>query len=175
MRGVFMSRINAPLIIAFGLTLAGVVSAANAVPIATTASAATSVSTGTIIAYPSISTTGANPNGTALTLANTSLPQYFYVLNSGSIEIVSVTITISYSSTTAKKSFLHCGQYVLFAGTNTCASGIPVTVAGSGAVTLNLTPGSWYAFEIDAKKVVTPTISVSVSSAQIRAAINSNS
>jgi len=68
-----MSRINAPLIIAFGLTLAGVVSAANAVPIATTASAATSVSTGTIIAYPSISTTGANPNGTALTLANRAI------------------------------------------------------------------------------------------------------
>lgn len=170
-----MSRINAPLIIAFGFILAGVVSAANALPIATSASAATNISTGTIIAYPSASTSGANPNGTALTLANTSLPQYFYVLNAGSIEIVSVTITISYSSTTAKKTFLHCGQNVLFSATNTCASGSPVTVAGSGSVSLNLTPGSWYAFEIDAKKVVTPTISVSVSSAEIRSAINSNS
>lgn len=170
-----MFKINTPFIFAFCFVVAGSISAANALPSATSASGSTSISSGTIIAYPTTSTTGANPNGTALTLANTSLPQYFYIRNTGTLEIVSVTITISYSSTTAKKSFLHCEQNVLFSTTNTCASGSSTTVAGSGNISLNLTAGSWYAFEIDAKKVVTPTISVSVSSIQIRAVVNTNS
>lgn len=175
MRGALMTKVNAPLIFSFILVVAGTLSAANASPTTIATASATSITTDSIIAFPALTSSGANPNGLALTLANTSLPQYFYVRNTGSIDIVAITITVTYSSTTAKKTFLHCNQNTAFSGTNTCASGSSTLVNGSGVLSINLVSGSWYAFEIDAKKVVTPTISVSVSTSQIRTVLNTNS
>jgi hypothetical protein len=164
----------------FGLILLSALTATAGVASAdTTATSAagqsTTVSSGSIIVYPTATTTGANPNGAALTLLNTNQAQYFYIRNTGTVRIVSLTITISYSSAGAKTSFHHCGENILFSGLNTCASGSTTLVPNSGTTPLNLSPGSWYAFEIDTKKTVTPTISVTVSTSQIRPALDTSS
>ena len=149
---------------------------ASANTIATSAAGLTStISSASIIVYPTTSTTGSNPEGTALILANTNQAQYFYIRNTGSVRIVSISIDVSYSSTGAKTSFLHCGQDVLFSALNTCASGTTTLIPNSGSINLDLSPGNWYAFELDTKKTVTPTISVTVSTSQIRPALDTNS
>lgn len=135
----------------------------------------TSTATVAFIAYPTTSPSGSNPNGVALVLANTKSPQDFYVKNGGTISISSVTMTISMSSGSGKYTLFRCDIDVDFSA-GACVSGsTKITVDASNPVTLPTPVGGWYAFEITPQNKTTPTISVSVSSSQIRAPIITNS
>lgn len=174
-REAFKARDWTSLILISFFVLFGAVSAAHAAPKAVVASSPTSVSSGEVIVYPSLTSTGANPNGVALTLSNSNIRQYFYIRSAGTLAGTAITIAVSYSVPPAQTTFLHCDQGVLFIASGTCASGSPTTVAINGVITLNLTPGSWYEFEIGQRNRTTPTVSVSISTSQIRAALNTNS
>ena len=165
-----MRKLVAPLLLIGVLLLASAVGSADASPGATSSGGPTSVNSASIIAYATDSTTGTNPNGANLTLLNSNVPQYFYIRNTGTVEILALTLNISYSTTPAKRSLLHCPQNVLFSAVSTCSTGTSTLISTLGAITLNVLPGSWYAFEFDPKKVTTATISVSVASSQIRSA-----
>ena len=134
------------------------------------------VGTGTFIAYATTSTTGANPNA-PLTLSNSSGAQYFYIRNTGTIAITAVTATISYAGNPSTTTLLYCNEQVLFSARHTCSNGTSTSSPTTGTVSipLSIQPNSWYEFELDLKKAATPTISVSVSSSQIRPGITTNS
>lgn len=168
-------QVAASLLLASCFFTTGVTVVANSVPQASISGGPTSIGSASIIAYATRTTTGANPNGVALTLNNTNQPQYFYIRNTGNVLISGVTIGISYSAAPSRTAFLHCNQNVLFTSATTCASGSTTSIPGAGSITLSLAAGSWYAFEIDTKKTTTPTVSVSISTSQIRPAIITNS
>lgn len=137
-----------------------------------------SISTASFVVYATSSANGANPNGAALTLANTRDAQYFYVRNTGTVNIVAFSISVTYSVTPARTEFYRCDADVVFSAISTCASGTRTTLTNSTntiALSNPLSPNSWIAFELDPKKLTTPTISVSVSSSQIRPGITINS
>ena len=134
----------------------------------------TSVTSGQILGYPTVTAAGANPNGAALVLANSNAAQAFYIRNTGTFAFISVTITISYSAPSGTVTFLRCSQNVAFLTATTCVSGSTTAVV-AGVVALGLAAGSWYEFEIDPRNKTTPTVSVSISTSQIRAAVTTNS
>lgn len=137
-----------------------------------------SMSSASFVVYATSSSSGANPNGVALTLSNTRDAQYFYVRNTGSVDIIAFSIAVTYTVTPARTEFYRCDAGVIFSALNTCASGIRTTLTNSThtiALPNPLPPNSWVAFELDPKKLTTPTISVSVSSTQIRPALTIDS
>jgi hypothetical protein len=133
------------------------------------------ISSATFIAYATTSPTGANPNGSQLTLLNKTASQYFYIRNTGTVTISAITLNVSYTQVPAKTSFYHCALGVAFISLNTCASGIRASITGSGIVIITLPPNSWFALELDPKRLTTPSISVSISSSQIRSPLSLNS
>ncbi len=133
------------------------------------------VSTSTFIAYATTSPTGVNPNGGPLVMSNSTGAQYFYIRNTGSTALSMVTLSLTYTSAPAKTAFYRCDAGVAFSSLNTCASGSRTTVNASVALSLSMQPGTWYAFELDPKRLTTPTVAVSVSSTQIRSPITTNS
>ena len=143
---------------------------------ANNASGVLSVGTGTFIAYATTSSSGAKPNA-PLTLLNSNGAQYFYIRNTGTIAITAVTVNLSYTSSTGATTFQHCNAQVVFSALNTCASGTSTSLSTSGtfAFSLSIQPNSWYEFELDPNKKTTPTISVTVSSSQIRPGFTTNS
>jgi len=135
-----------------------------------------SVGSGSFILYATVTPTGANPAGTALTLTKTTAAQYFYVRNTGTLAVVKFTINITYDAGPGPVTIDRCYEQVSFSALNTCAIGTktPVSISG-GVITLTIPPYSWFAFELDPKKNVLPVISISVSSSQIRTPITTNS
>ena len=132
------------------------------------------VSSGTFILYATTSPTGANPGG-PLTLSKTANDQFFYLRNTGTLDIAGFNLTIT-TSPLQTFTLSRCALNVAFTAANTCATGSPTTVTISGGVvSLTVPANSWYAIDFAPKKSTTPTISVSVSSAQIRAATTTNS
>lgn len=135
-----------------------------------------SIGTGSFIAYAATSPTGPNPGGAALTLTKSAAAQYFYVRNTGTIDITSFSIAVTYDTGPGPVTLDRCDVGVSFSGVNTCSTGsktaMPIV---SGVMTLSLPPNSWVEFELDPKKNVLPTISVSVSSSQIRSSMTTNS
>ncbi|MBC7463153.1 MAG: hypothetical protein H7227_02715 [Actinobacteria bacterium] len=151
---------------------------AESTAIATNASGATTLSTATFVVYATSTSTGANPGGTALVLNNSANAQYFYIRNTGTVSVAAVSITLSYSIAPIRTDFSRCDLGVAFASLNTCATGtrtVISAVTGVNTVTLSLPPNSFFAFELDPKKLTTPTVSVSVSSSQIRPVTTTNS
>jgi len=143
---------------------------------ATSNVAATSLSTGTFVVYATRTPTGANPNGTALVLSRTSAAQYFYVRNTGSIAVTRFTIMLTYDGGPGNTTIDRCNVGVAFTSLNTCASGsrTAMTITNS-VITLTIQPNTWFAFELDPRKTVTPTVNISVASSQIRSPIVTNS
>lgn len=139
-----------------------------------TVSASTSLSTARFIAYATTSTSGPNPLS-ALVLSNSSGSQDFYIRNTGTLALLSLTIALSYSSSPGTTTFFRCSAGVSFTGSS-CASGpTKVSVSQSGSVTLAFAANTWYAFQLNPTNKIVPTINVSVSSTQIRAPIITNS
>ena len=137
-----------------------------------------SMSSASFVVYATSSASGANPNGVALTLSYTRDPQYFYVRNTGTVDITAFSIIVTYTVTPARTEFYQCDMGVVFIALATCASGIRTTLTNSTRTILlsnPLPPNSFVAFELDPKKLTTPTVSVSVTSTQIRPGITTNS
>ena len=132
------------------------------------------IASGTFIAFATTSPSG-NPQGMALRLSNSNAAQYFYIRNSGTVEITDIALAISYSRPPGKTSFSRCDVGVSFSSKGKCATGTDTAVIASSNLALTLLPGTWYAFELDSRSRTTPTISVSVSVSQIRAPIITNS
>lgn len=139
-------------------------------------SAGLSIGTGSFIVYATSSPSGPNPGGVALTLSKTSYAQYFYVRNTGNIDVARFSITISYDAGPGTVTLDRCNVGVSFTALNTCASGNKTAMSiSNGVLTLSVPSNTWFSFELDPQKTVLPTINVSVSSSQIRSAIVTNS
>ena len=163
------------LLVACAALPPGAAHAAGAGTTTATGDATTAISTSTFIAYATTSPTGSAAGGAGLVLAQTTAAQYFFVRNTGTTAISAVSLAVTYSSTPAKTDFSRCDPGVAFTSIGTCASGTRTAVTAAAALTLSMQPGSWYAFELDPKRMTTPTVGVSVSSTQIRSALTSNS
>ena len=134
-----------------------------------------SLNTASFVVYATNSSSGANP-GTALILSRTSNAQFFYLRNAGGIDFVKLSMLITYDATPGTVTLRRCNLGVAFSSTNTCSSGPTTTVTiTSGVVMLAFPSNSWFQFQIGTNKTVTPTISVSISSSQIRPGITTNS
>jgi hypothetical protein len=148
-------------------------SGAQASPRAAATGVTSTTGSARFIAYATTSPTGVNPTA-ALVLSNSSSAQYFYIRNTGTISISAFTITLSYSSGPGTVTLFHCDQGVAFSGSSCVSGNGKVSISQSGSVSLVLPSNSWYAFELNPKNSVTPTVSISVSSSQIRSPIISN-
>jgi hypothetical protein len=178
MRVVIMNKsLRAALISTFSILISvspWISSDAQASPVAAATEITSFTNSARFIAYATRSVSGANPLA-ALVLSNSATAQNFYIRNTGTVSISSFTITLSYSSGQGAVTFYHCDLGVAFSGSS-CASGKgKVITAQSGSVSLVIPAGSWYAFQLDPKKLTTPTVSITVSSSQIRSPIILNS
>jgi hypothetical protein len=173
-----MKPLSLALLLAlFAVALASPAGLAIAAPPAAQANSdVQNLSSATFIAYATTTTSGANPNGVALTLSNSNSRQTFYIRNTGTLAIRRISLTITYSVSPGTTTLFRCNVGVLFqTGNNdTCASAGNTSVSASTSLTLAINPGSWYAFRLNPQNTTTPTISVSVSSAQIRLPVVSN-
>ena len=134
-----------------------------------------SLNTASVVLYATSTSSGAN-SGTALALSRTSNAQFFYLRNTGNVDFVKLSMLITYDNGPGTVTLLRCNLGVTFSSTNTCSSGSTTAVTiSSGVVTLAFPSNSWFQFQIDTNKTATPTISVSVSSSQIRPGITTNS
>lgn len=136
----------------------------------------TSITTGSFVVIPTLTPLGSNVPGTPLTLSKSSGAQYFYVRNSGNLDVVQFSFSITYDVPSGAVALKRCDTGVSFSGPNTCNTGSATVISvNGGVVDLLLPPNSWVELEIDTKKKVTPTFSISVSSSQIRSPILTNS
>lgn len=133
-----------------------------------------SVSSASFILYPTANVAGANP-GAALTLAKTNASQYFYLRNTGSVEISRFSLSITGTSSAAF-TLSRCDEKVEFTSVDVCSSGSPTVITVLvGEITLTVPTSSWFNFQLTPSKQSTPSISVSVSSSQIRGGFVTNS
>ncbi len=134
-----------------------------------------SLNTASFVLYATSSSSGAN-SGTVLALSRTSNAQFFYSRNTGNVDFVRLSMSITYDNSPDTVTLLRCNVGVAFSGTNTCRSCSTTTVTiSSGVVMLAFPSNSWFQFQIDTNKTATPTISVSISSSQIRPGITTHS
>ena len=141
---------------------------------------AQSVGSGTFIIYPS-ATAGGTASG-AITLINSNAAQFAFIKNSGTLDTAKFTNTVTWSSaktTTLKR----CPLNTTFTSATVCSdTSTPVTIATGTAnaaaliVTFAIPAGSYLPVSVTPNSgTVTPTISTSVSSTQIRTATVINS
>jgi len=141
---------------------------------------AQSVGSGTFKIYPSATTGGAATG--AITLINSNAAQFAFIKNSGTIDTAKFTNTVTWSSaktTTLKR----CPLNTTFTSATVCSdTSTPVTIATGTAnaaaliVTFAIPAGSYLPVSVTPNSgTVTPTISTSVSSTQIRTATVLNS
>jgi hypothetical protein len=133
---------------------------------------ATSFATGTFQAYATTTQVFTNPLAPLSTAMTANTPKVFYIENGGTINQTAITMTISLTANGAITNVRNCPQGVKFATTTSCVGGVTLTTntatAGVAKVyTMNISAGSWYAFELTETKNATATISVSVASSQI--------
>ncbi len=132
---------------------------------ASNAVVSTSIGTGTYVVYPTATSSGANPNGTALTLNNSPSAQYFFVRNTGDKAINSFTFSQTHTGTPTF-TFKRCSVGVLFSG-SVCASGPVATTISEGLVTLSMASGTWVEIQITPSKNTTPTITAQVAATNL--------
>lgn len=121
-------------------------------------------------------TVGGAITGAALVLANSSAKQFFYIRNTGNLQINSYTMTVTGSAGGSSFTYRRCNANVAFTAADTCASGSPTTFTLSANVaTLTIPAGTNFHIQIAPNKVTTPTINISVSRSQARAGTTTNS
>ncbi len=133
-----------------------------------------SIGTTTFVLYPTTTSTGANPNGTALTLSNSNAAQFFFVRNIGAKTLNSFSFSVTFTSTPTF-TYKRCALNVLFTNATTCASAptTPTTIA-LGTVTLAMAAGSWVEISITPNKTTTPTVSTQVSASNYTTSITNS-
>ena len=131
-----------------------------------------SIGTTTFVLYPTTTSTGANPNGTALTLSNSNAAQFFFVRNIGAKTLNSFSFSVTFTSTPTF-TYKRCDLNVLFTNATTCAPTTPTTIA-LGTVTLAMAAGSWVEISITPNKTTTPTVSTQVSASNYTTSITNS-
>ena len=150
------------------------VSAEAALRATTSNSSAESVGTGTFRIYPS-ATVGGVATG-AITLARANGAQFLFIKNSGTINTAKFTITITWASSSSTV-LKNCPLNLTFSTAAKCSDtsspvAFPSAISSGTAqvVTFAIPAGSYLPISIAPSAIDTPTISASVSSAQIRTA-----
>lgn len=134
-----------------------------------------SFSSGSFRLHATTSPSGA-VTGTALVLANSSAAQFFYLRNTGTMQINSFTMTVTGSAGGSIFTYRRCDANVAFTALNTCASGSFTTLTLSSNVgTLTIPAGTNFHIQITPNKTTTPTINITVSRSRASAGTTTNS
>ena len=121
-------------------------------------------------------TVGGAITGAALVLSNSNSKQFFYIRNTGGLQINSYTMTVTGSASGSSFNYRRCNANVAFTATDTCASGSPTTFTlSSNVATLTIPAGTNFHFQIAPNKTTTPTINIAVARSQVIAGTTSNS
>ena len=137
--------------------------------------ASTSFSSATFRLYATL-TAGGAVTGSALTLSNSNAKQFYYIRNTGSMQINSYTMTVTGSASGSSFTYRRCDANVAFTAADTCASGTPTTFTlTSNVATLTIPAGTNFHIQITPNKTTTPTINISVARSQVIAGATSNS
>ncbi len=114
--------------------------------------------------------------GAALILSNSNAKQFFYIRNTGTMQINSYTMTVTGSASGSSFNYRRCNANVAFTAADTCASGSPTTFTlSSNVATLTIPAGTNFHIQIAPNKTTTPTINISVSRSQVIAGTTTNS
>lgn len=121
-------------------------------------------------------TVGGAITGSALVLSNSNAKQFFYIRNTGTMQINSYTMTVTGSASGSSFTYRRCNANVAFTADDTCASGSPTTLTlSSNVATLTIPAGINFHIQIAPNKTTTPTIGIAVSRSQVIAGTTSNS
>ena len=111
-----------------------------------------SVSTGSLIIFPSGAQTFTNTGIAYSSTVSNGIAKNFFVNNSGTFTTSGFAMIILLPSNSNVSAFKRCNINVAFTGTGTCASGSATTVAitpgSSTTYSLPIAPNSFYAFQI---------------------------
>ncbi len=139
------------------------------------ASASTSFSSATFRLHATTTVNGVI-TGAALVLSNSNAKQFFYIRNTGSMQINSYTMTVTGSASGSSFNYRRCNANVAFTAADTCASGSPTTFTlSSNVATLTIPAGTNFHVQIAPNKTTTPTINISVARSQVITGTTSNS
>ena len=137
--------------------------------------ATTSYSSATFKLHATTTVNGAI-TGTALVLSNSNAKQFFYIRNTGTMQINSYTMTVTGSASGSSFTYRRCNANVAFTAADTCASGTPTTFTlSSNVATLTIPAGTNFHIQISPNKTTTPTINISVARSQVAAGTTTNS
>ncbi len=137
--------------------------------------ATTSYSSATFKLHATTTVNGAI-TGTALVLSNSNAKQFFYIRNTGTMQINSYTMTVTGSASGSSFTYRRCNANVAFTAADTCASGTPTTFTlSSNVATLTIPAGTNFHIHISPNKTTTPTINISVARSQVAAGTTTNS
>jgi hypothetical protein len=111
-----------------------------------------SVSSGSLIIFASASQTFTNTGVALSTTVSNGTAKTFFVNNSGSISTNAFAFIVTLPNNSNVSYFKRCAINVAFTGSNTCATGTPITVAMTPGVStsyvLSLPSNSFYSYQI---------------------------
>ncbi len=137
-----------------------------------------SISTTSIVIFPSGVQTYTNTASAFSSSISNGVAKNFYINNGGSRSISQFSFTVTLPNSSNVSYFRRCNLGVVFTGANSCASGsttnIPITPGIEITLTLPLVQGTFYQFRIIQNKTGTITVNTRVNSTSI-VATTSNS
>lgn len=114
--------------------------------------------------------------GLPLVLSNSNSRQFFYLRNTGGLQIESFTLIVTGSANNSAFTFKRCDNGAYFTGTNACSIGSATAFTlSSDVASFSIPAGSNIHIQIIPNKNTTPTISVSVARSQVRSGLTTNS
>ena len=138
-----------------------------------------SISTGSMAIFAEDTYTATNPFSPLTMYSNNGHATFFFIKNTGTFGVSRFTITLGLPAGTQVTNFRRCAINVYFSAHDVCASGsysaITITANNATAITLNLPPNSFYAFQIRQNKNTYLTVNVSANTAFINTSGVTNS
>lgn len=135
-----------------------------------------SITSGSLIVFATGSQSFTNTGTIFSTTLSNGTVRTFHINNSGTLSATRFLMTITLPSANSNVSaFRRCAVNISFTGTNTCASGSPVTIThpihnAATTYTLALPANGFYSFQIVQNKSGTMLVSVSASLADVSGA-----
>ncbi|MCX6430372.1 MAG: hypothetical protein NTX12_05335 [Actinobacteria bacterium] len=121
-----------------------------------------------------VTTTGAANPLAAYVSPTSSATRLFYVKNFGTVAIKAFTLSVT-GTNSATFVIRRCSIGANFTAVNTCSDALtPVTIS-AGALTLSIASGATQSLQFAPSKSTVATVSVSVSTSQVRAPVVTNS
>jgi hypothetical protein len=138
-----------------------------------------SISTGSMAIFAEDTYTATNPFSPLTIQSNNGHATFFFIKNTGTFGVSRFTITLGLPAGTAIASFRRCAINVYFSDKDVCATGtyssITILANNATAITLNLPPNSFYAFQIRQNKNTNLLVNVSANTAFINTSGVTNS